>query len=324
MPLESIIRVVVSNTSRTPPQTLTPTEKEDSTVTCPDGVTEVIDMKDCPEAPTTAAATSELPPQCAEGTTALECLGDLLGEPGCGDMTPLECLEDKLNQPKTPPIEEENKPNPYYDLVSDEYMQSGGTCHDRLDFDDETGLYPCNDGMYEEDWRDCEDATGNPNGPPPFDYCEALGCPGSPPDPEKGCFNGRDPVNGFCPIPKPPKDHEDCKPWGKHDCDPPRHGKHRGDNRNHDDNYHKKIIKNIDIHTTINSDDKFPDVDIIGLSIKDNGAAIVCMMNIDNDWIECQDFGVPNYRINDDIWRIIETDSNEDYDDGNTGSDDVG
>jgi hypothetical protein len=28
-------------------------------------------------------------------------------------------------------------------------------CHDRKDYDQETGLYPCIDGSYEEDWRDC-------------------------------------------------------------------------------------------------------------------------------------------------------------------------
>jgi hypothetical protein len=47
-------------------------------------------------------------------------------------------------------------PLPYCDKVADDYT---GSCHDRLDFDDVTGLYPCNDGTQEEDWRDCPDAT---------------------------------------------------------------------------------------------------------------------------------------------------------------------
>lgn len=305
-----------------PEQTLTPTEQEDSTVTCPDG-TEVIDMKDCPTelpAPTIPIENGELPEECAPGTTALECLNDMLGtEPDCGDMTPLECLNDKLN--KEEPTIEDNKPNPYCDKVSDEYMQNGGFCHDRLDFDEETGLFPCNDGTQQKDWRDCDDATELPNGDhPSHDYCQALGCPGSPPDPEKGCNDGRDPVEGKCPL--PPRDHKDCKPWGKYDCDRPRHDKHK-DGRDHDDNFHRTIIKKIDIHKTINNEDDFPDVDIVGLSIKDSGAAMICMMNINNDWIECQDFGVPNDRINDDIWRIIEVNSDENFDDADTGSDDV-
>ena len=32
-------------------------------------------------------------------------------------------------------------------------------CHDRIDHDQETGLYPCNDGTNKVDWRDCKDAT---------------------------------------------------------------------------------------------------------------------------------------------------------------------
>jgi hypothetical protein len=49
--------------------------------------------------------------------------------------------------------------NPYCDLVSDEYMRSGGVCHDRKDASDITGLYTCNDGTHKTDWRDCPDAT---------------------------------------------------------------------------------------------------------------------------------------------------------------------
>jgi hypothetical protein len=66
--------------------------------------------------------------------------------------------------------DDNNNPNPYCDKVSDEYMQSGGVCHDRLDYDDVTGLAPCNDGTQKADWRDCKDATkskssnGNGNG----------------------------------------------------------------------------------------------------------------------------------------------------------------
>jgi hypothetical protein len=132
-------------------------------------------------------------------------------------------------------------------------------------------------------------------------FCQALGCPGSPPDPENGCFDGRNPVNGKCPFPKG----------------------HNGDDDDDDDDRHKVIIKNINIHKTIHNTKDFPEVDIIGLSIKDTGDAMVCILNIDNDWVQCQEFGVPNDRINENIWRIIETDSDEDFDNGNTGSNNV-
>lgn len=51
-----------------------------------------------------------------------------------------------------------NKPNPYCDKASDEYMRNGGTCHDRFDY--EYGdLASCNDGSQREDPEDCPDAT---------------------------------------------------------------------------------------------------------------------------------------------------------------------
>jgi hypothetical protein len=56
--------------------------------------------------------------------------------------------------------------NPYCDKVSDEYMESGGACHDRKDYYDggpNNGLYPCNDGSARTDWKDCPDVSG-------FDY----------------------------------------------------------------------------------------------------------------------------------------------------------
>jgi hypothetical protein len=37
-------------------------------------------------------------------------------------------------------------------------MQPGetGSCWDRKDYDENTGLYPCKDGSQKEDWRDCD------------------------------------------------------------------------------------------------------------------------------------------------------------------------
>jgi hypothetical protein len=54
---------------------------------------------------------------------------------------------------------DDDGPNPYCDLVPDNYQ---GACHDRLDYYEsgpKSGLYPCNDGTDKADWRDCKDAT---------------------------------------------------------------------------------------------------------------------------------------------------------------------
>ena len=67
----------------------------------------------------------------------------------------------------------------------------------------------------------------------------------------------------------------------------------------------------------------FPDVDIIGLSVKENGDAMICAFDIDDDRIECQEFGMEDNKVNQDFWRVIETDSSKDYDSGNTGSSDI-
>jgi hypothetical protein len=67
----------------------------------------------------------------------------------------------------------------------------------------------------------------------------------------------------------------------------------------------------------------FPDVDIIGLSVKENGDAMICAMDIDSSHIECQEFAMPENKVNQDFWRVIETDSSKNYDNGNTGSSDI-
>ena len=69
--------------------------------------------------------------------------------------------------------------------------------------------------------------------------------------------------------------------------------------------------------------DGFPDVDIIGLSVKENGDAMICAFDIDSDRIECQDFGMDPQKVNQAFWRVIETDSSKNYDNGNTGSSDI-
>jgi hypothetical protein len=42
---------------------------------------------------------------------------------------------------------------PYCDEVEREV---GVTCWDRKDYSEDTGLYPCRDGSYEENWQDCD------------------------------------------------------------------------------------------------------------------------------------------------------------------------
>jgi hypothetical protein len=66
-----------------------------------------------------------------------------------------------------------------------------------------------------------------------------------------------------------------------------------------------------------------PDVDIIGLSVDDNGDAMICAMDIDSDRIECQEFAMESQKVNQAFWRVIETDSDKNYDNGNTGSNQI-
>jgi hypothetical protein len=50
--------------------------------------------------------------------------------------------------------------HPYCDLVAEGYK---GTCHDRQDYSDDTGLAPCRDGSNVEDYKDCKDAGEHPD-----------------------------------------------------------------------------------------------------------------------------------------------------------------
>jgi hypothetical protein len=270
-----------------------------------------------------------------------------------------ECAEVMSDCPNHPSLQDE--PLPYCDLV-DTNVQA---CSDRYDYDEETGLYPCNDGTFKEDPLDCADATATPTPTPPepIDPCllDPDNSPTCPPPVDGKCPEGYNMnENGKCfpehdQCPNGYHSHEDdesgrcipdstpcddgyimnpdfpscdlkervCEenPWivacGGNGKDPDK------DDDNGDDELHKVIINKINIHNTIHNTKDFPDVDIIGLSIKDNGDAIVCMMNIDKGWVQCQDFGVPDDRIDQDIWRVIEAESDKDYDNGNTGSDDV-
>lgn len=229
-----------------------------------------------------------------------------------------ECAEDMSDCPLhpslPPPFESPSpKPLPYCHKVPDEYQ---GACHDILDYDEETGLYPCNDGTQEEDWKDCPDAYVPP--PKPCDpatdpHCQDYACPaviGTDCKPGPKCNEGYELVDGKC-VPK--KDKPKCPPGWEY-------------REKQDDCYKEiEIIINKIIKETNEGKHKdgFPDVDIIGLSVKQDGDAMICAMNIDNGWVQCQQFGMDPNRVNSEFWRIIEVDQDKDYDNGNTGSSNV-
>ena len=75
------------------------------------------------------------------------------------------------------------------------------------------------------------------------------------------------------------------------------------------------------IQTIRHDRNTFPDIDIIGLSVKgDNGDAMVCLMNIGNELVQCQDFDILNDRVGADFSKVVELDPSKEYDNGNTGS----
>ena len=99
-----------------------------------------------------------------------------------------------------------------------------------------------------------------------------------------------------------------------------------GDDDDDDENI-KIIIKNIEKKVFVNENNhhhqSFPDIDIIGLSTKASGESMICLMDIDDSRIQCQEFGMEPTRVNQAFWRVIETDHDKDFDNGNTGSSDV-
>lgn len=241
-------------------------------------------------------------------------LGELIGPPPeCPPelgLTPLECLDEVVNPTEPePPVEDENKPLPYCDTPEGE---AAPACHDRQDFDDITKLYPCNDGTQKVDWRDCEDAyvplppvpspSPKPCDPVTDKNCEPVDCPDT-----------AEVVGGKC-IPSKCKEGYKLVD-GK--CEKKDRHKHTEKDITIVIN---KIIKNTnDGH----NHDTFPEIDIIGLSTKENGDSQVCLINIDKEQVQCQELGMANDRVNGDFWRVIETDHDKDYDNGNTGSNDI-
>jgi hypothetical protein len=60
--------------------------------------------------------------------------------------------------------DEDDEVNPYCDKIP---VGERDNCWDRLDYDQATGLYPCNDGSNRGNWRDCPDVSG-------YDYGEGA------------------------------------------------------------------------------------------------------------------------------------------------------
>ena len=222
-------------------------------------------------------------------------LGELVGPPPecTPEQTSLECLEEITKEPL-----------PYCDTPE---AEGAPACHDLQDYDEETGLYPCNDGTQAIVPEECPNAyeppLENQTDPSPLPY----------PSPEVEVDvgdNTTDPGdNGTDPIPTPPNGNGT-----------------NGNDTNGDidiDIIIKNINKNVFNNEKNHHHESFPEIDIIGLSTKQNGDSMVCLINIDNENVQCQEYGMPSNRVNDDFWRVIETDHDKDYDNGNTGSNDI-
>lgn len=91
-------------------------------------------------------------------------------EEGGSDDGGTESQPEPESEPEPQPEEQNNgennddvnndEPLPYCDEVD------SGSCHDRDDYDEETGLFPCNDGSQRSNPDNCPDAT-DPVIPPP-------------------------------------------------------------------------------------------------------------------------------------------------------------
>ncbi|MGH9982512.1 MAG: hypothetical protein ACRD8W_00975 [Nitrososphaeraceae archaeon] len=123
-----------------------------------------------PEAPVTAA----LPPcdgsfqdcvtqngdVCLAGASTHECELPNPGDETVSPAAPVPPVASNVPFPDADEEEDEDRyddPNPYCDKLSGDFPRPD--CHDRKDYDEETLLYPCNDGSHEERWQDCPDAT---------------------------------------------------------------------------------------------------------------------------------------------------------------------
>jgi hypothetical protein len=70
-----------------------------------------------------------------------------------------ECCDGR-NDKDSKDNDNNDKPNPYCDKFASGAAPVGKNCHDRTDYSDTTGLYPCNDGTEKADYKDCKDVSG--------------------------------------------------------------------------------------------------------------------------------------------------------------------
>lgn len=118
--------------------------------------------------------------------------------------------ECKVKQPK-PPVPSPEEPLPYCDTPEGEAAPG---CHDRYDYDENTGLYPCNDGSTATDPLKCKDATL------PLD---PKLCPNGSLSPDGRCIPDPNCENPYAPDCKLPP----CEPgfaytWGCKEPKPPK------------------------------------------------------------------------------------------------------
>lgn len=285
----------------TPTEPVVPVEPAVEPLKCDEGFVLNEARSACIIDPEVETSAFSLPPEC-EGMTPLECLGEKIGAPPpeCDNLSPLECLDLVI---KEPPIPVEPEPEPIDPCLLDPGHEScpepvDGVCPEGYNMNEDGQCYPeherCPAGYHshedDESGKCIPDSTPCDDGyimNPDFPSCDLK---------DRVCEEH--PTINEC------KDNDD-------------------DDDNDIDIRIKTVIKNIDIHKTIHNTADFPEVDVIGLSLKDSGEAMICIMNIDNDWVQCQEFGVADDRINENIWRVIETDSDKDYDNGNTGANNV-
>lgn len=135
------------------------------------------DMSDCPNHPSLLQGNTsvplalqspspELPPECKEGQTPLECLGDLVGEPDClPNQTPLECLQDYLNRPSIEPTVPNPDFNPDGDCLFDTQLPKchpgeGQECPTGFSMNEDGNCFPRHSGCPENYHGHEDDETG--------------------------------------------------------------------------------------------------------------------------------------------------------------------
>jgi hypothetical protein len=195
-------------------------------------------------------------------------------------------------------------------------------CFDRNDIDEETGLYPCNDGRQVSDPKQCSFA---PSTAPPLENQTDPGPSPSPsPDPcvenpdldecqPKDCDPVKDPncmpIGGSIPEDPLPCPIGICKDGFKL-----VDGKcvKKNGNRDHDHDGNDIIIR---IRNSVNNIFKITnnpadfEVDLVALGLNSDGSAMKCLMDVNRAEAQCEKFDVPADRISGPVKEFIEFES---------------